>query len=214
MLGFYNYTVIATYCGLISAVVGIIKAANGRPDLAIICLLLSGFFDMFDGTIARTKKTRTAEESRFGIQIDSLTDLVAFGVLPSIICMRVLETQQMRISSVVVASVYVLTALIRLAYYNVTEEIRQDQTSEKRRFFMGLPVTSSAVIFPLLWCFKPILGSYFALATLVSVLLTAALFILPIKIPKPGGRVMAALCVIGAGVFAVLMDEFSRGRLL
>lgn len=213
MLGFYNYTVIATYLGLCSGVYGITRCFAGRNDLAILCLMVAGFFDTFDGAIARTKKNRTPEECRFGIQIDSLTDLVAFGVLPALIGYTELKSGGMDYSSVIIALVYSLTALIRLAYYNVTEEIRQSETAEKRHYYQGLPVTTSAALVPFLWCFKPLLGLHFPVVTAVVLFLIAALFISPLKIPKPGGRMLAAVVVAGAGIFAILLDEFFRGLL-
>ena len=56
-------------------------AVNGHLHLGVMCLAISGLCDMFDGKIARTKKNRTEVEKRFGIQIDSLSDIVCFGVL-------------------------------------------------------------------------------------------------------------------------------------
>ena len=85
MIGFYDYTVLLTYMGFIFGMSGIILAINGQIFPAIICLMFSGLCDMFDGRVARTKKKRTTEERQFGIQLDSLSDLVCFGVLPSII---------------------------------------------------------------------------------------------------------------------------------
>ena len=76
LIGFYDYTVILTYLSLISAVGGIALVTSGHPILATFCLLFSGLCDMFDGKVARSKKNRTAEEKSFGIQIDSLTDVV------------------------------------------------------------------------------------------------------------------------------------------
>ena len=61
-IGYYNYTGILTYVSLFSGVFGIGCAANGRCGLAILCLMFSGFCDMFDGAIARTKKDRTEDE--------------------------------------------------------------------------------------------------------------------------------------------------------
>ena len=86
MIGFYNYTVYLTYFSLIVSGVGLYQAANGRPLVAIFCLMVSGLCDMFDGKIARTKKNRTEDEKRFGIQIDSLCDVVCFGVFPIVLC--------------------------------------------------------------------------------------------------------------------------------
>ena len=88
MIGFYNYTVILTYISFISAVAGIFSAATMQLRWAIFFLAFSGFCDMFDGKIARMKKDRTEDEKSFGIQIDSLCDMVCFGALPIIICYR------------------------------------------------------------------------------------------------------------------------------
>ena len=59
MIGFYNYTVILTYCSLISAIVGTHFAFEHNYVLALFCLMLCGFFDSFDGIVARSKKDRT-----------------------------------------------------------------------------------------------------------------------------------------------------------
>ena len=81
MVGFYNYTVILTYLSLCSGITGIYFAlAYSRPGIAVFCLLFSGFCDAFDGRIARTRKHSTEQEKRFGIQIDSLSDLLCFGL--------------------------------------------------------------------------------------------------------------------------------------
>lgn len=83
MLGFYDYTVVLTYCSVISAVIGIYVSLSGagHPYIGVMLLLLCGLFDTFDGRVARSKKNRTEKEKAFGVQIDSLSDLVAFGVL-------------------------------------------------------------------------------------------------------------------------------------
>ena len=83
MIGVWSYTVILTYLSLISGTVGICFAASGRPFAAICCLLISGLLDLFDGKVARTKKNRSELEKGFGIQIDSLADIVAFIVVPA-----------------------------------------------------------------------------------------------------------------------------------
>ena len=72
MIGFYNYTVYLTYFSLIVSGVGLYQAANGRPLVAIFCLMVSGLCDMFDGKIARTRHKSTEMERNFGIQLDCL----------------------------------------------------------------------------------------------------------------------------------------------
>ena len=72
MIGFYNYTVILTYMSLVSSIIGMTLAHAGKFGAAVFCLALSGFFDMFDGKVARRKTDRTDDEKLFGIQLDSL----------------------------------------------------------------------------------------------------------------------------------------------
>ena len=87
MIGFYDYTVILTYLSILSGTTGIILCLNGvgHPYLGMFFLLFSGLCDTFDGKVARSKKDRTEQMKKFGIQIDSLSDLIAFGVLPACI---------------------------------------------------------------------------------------------------------------------------------
>ena len=85
MIGYYNYTVILTYLGMISACVAIFLAIGGNPWLSLWFMMIAGLCDMFDGKVAKTKKNRTPQECRFGIQIDSLSDMVCFGLLPPMI---------------------------------------------------------------------------------------------------------------------------------
>ena len=84
-VGSYNYTVVLTYLGMLAGMLGVLYAFKENPYAAVICLMVAGFCDMFDGAVASTKKDRTEQEKTFGIQIDSLSDLVSFGVLPSIL---------------------------------------------------------------------------------------------------------------------------------
>lgn len=83
LLGYYNYTVILTYIGMLVAFVGIATALDGNFKKAVICLMVAGVCDMFDGAIASTRP-RMPKERRFGIQIDSLCDLICFGVFPAL----------------------------------------------------------------------------------------------------------------------------------
>ncbi|MBR4376637.1 MAG: CDP-alcohol phosphatidyltransferase family protein, partial [Spirochaetia bacterium] len=170
MIGFYDYTVILTYLSMISATCGIIFCLNniGHPYIGMFFLLLCGLCDAFDGKVARTKKNRTERMKKFGIQIDSLSDLIAFGVLPACIgiammrCSIFYETlpntifflkiteraMGVKIAFTIIATFYTLAALIRLAFFNVLEEERQQTEDSAGRFFHGLPVTSAALVFP------------------------------------------------------------------
>lgn len=211
MLGYFNYTVIATYISVASAAVGVWLTLTGRPTAAVFCLLLSGILDMFDGKIARSCGSRTVEEKRYGIQIDSLSDLLAFGVLPAVIGYPLWR------GSILYAAVcvfFMLCALIRLAYFNVSEEIRQNETEEPRRFYTGLPVTTVSFFFPLLWCFSSSAGVYFRYIYAGALILCGALFVSKIKIFKPHGRLFIVLCCIAASILGILVFSYVTGGTL
>ena len=158
MLGYYDYTVVLTYVSLVISIVGITNAIQGNFRIAILCLAVSGLCDMFDGKIARTKKNRTEEEKRFGIQIDSLCDVICFGVFPIVICYCIgLNTP----IGIAVISMYGVASVIRLGYFNVSEEKRQNETSEVREYYQGLPITSMAIILPFWWLIRGYLGQHY-----------------------------------------------------
>lgn len=205
MLGFYNYTVILTYLSLCSGITGIWFCMTGHPGIATICLLFSGLCDAFDGRVARMRTESTEQEKRFGIQIDSLCDLICFGVLPCFIGYAVGLKNPLFIP---VFCLFVLAALIRLAYFNVTEEERQQKTTEKRRNYQGLPVTSSSLIFPLFFLtnFIPSIKCYTPHIFCVVLLITAALFVLKsLKIKKPNLKGILVLIFIGFVELAILL---------
>ncbi len=213
MIGFYNYTVILTYIGLLSSVTGIFLASGvgdmpASPRYAIICLMISGLCDMFDGKVARTSKNRTEQEKQFGIQIDSLCDLVCFGVLPSVIGYSVGMKKWLDIPILIL---FPLCAVIRLAYFNVTEELRQQKTSDVRKIYEGLPVTSVALILPLLYSFRNDIGyEIFPCIYGTVLLLTAIAFITRFKIKKPDMKLM--FIFLGLGILELLWMLYRTRR--
>ena len=92
---------------------------------------------------------------------------------------------------------YSLTALIRLAYFNVTEEERQDKTNERRKVYEGLPVTSSALIIPLLFAI-PNDWTWFSIAAAIVYGVTAVAFVTRFTLKKPQMRAMLLFIVAGA----------------
>lgn len=194
MIGYYNYTVLLTYIGFVCGSVGLYLAAHGSTNAAIIMLMLAGFCDMFDGKVARTKKDRTPQECRFGIQIDSLSDMVCFGLLPPMIAFSAGLQGPMQIA---VFSCFSLAALIRLAYFNVTEEDRQEVTTERRKVYEGLPVTSTALIIPVLFAFRRDMNTMFPLIGTIVYGMIAAAFVIRFHLKKPGMRAMLWFIVVG-----------------
>ena len=180
MIGFYNYTVILTYLGMLSGFAGIACAFGGNLRSALICLVIAGVCDMFDGKIASTME-RTRQEKRFGIQIDSLSDLVCFGVLPAMLVYANGGGKLRWLPS----ALYLLCALIRLAWFNVDEEERQDREGGRRKVYLGLPVTTAAVIFPLLFGLGRKYNWPLQLLAPFVLLFTATAFLTPFRIRKP-----------------------------
>ena len=84
-IGFYDRSMVLTYLGLIFAVLGIYMVLRGDMASSVVCLMLAGGCDMFDGTIARTCSWRSEREKKYGIQIDSLSDMTSFVILPGAI---------------------------------------------------------------------------------------------------------------------------------
>lgn len=204
MIGFYNYSVIVTYIGLAFAVVGMSQALRGNFVTAMVCLLLCGLCDMFDGKIARKLK-RTEDEKRFGIQIDSLCDLICFGVFPAIIGYALGVRSVLGVGYLVI---YVLAALIRLAYFNVVEEKRQNETDTVREYYQGLPVTTVAIIFPLLFLMKGFLKGKFVIIFEIVLIVIAFLFLLDFKVKKADKKAMIFMSVIG---FLILIRLLTLG---
>lgn len=201
VIGFYDYTVVLTYLGMIAAFAGIMFVFNGAYANAVFCLMVAGVCDMFDGTVASTKR-RNHREKHFGIEIDSLCDLISFGVLPALL-VYALTGKDTIIG--MLACIYTLCGLIRLAYFNVQEYERQRLTEEKRDVYLGVPITTAAIVFPLgylMYSKYEIVGVW--IFPMLAILLGMG-FVAGIEIKKPSiiGRI--AMLIIGilemAGVF-------------
>lgn len=222
MIGIYDYTVILTYLSLLSGCAGMIISMSGfgHPYLGMFCMMLSGLLDAFDGRVARTKKGRTQLERDFGVQIDSLSDLVAFGVLPAAVGISLLrssplfsdmpyrlETGKMLwypVILILIAMLYVLAAMIRLAYFNATLSEREgEKRSRGSEYFTGLPVTTAALVFPLVLVLHYYLRFDLSIVYFGVMMLMALLFLLNFKIKKPGRKTI--LLLVLAGILELLM---------
>ena len=241
MIGIYDYTVILTYLSLASATLGSIISltGNGHPYIGAFFLLFCGLCDAFDGKVARTKKDRTDNGRKFGIQIDSLSDVVAFGVLPACIGYAALNTSPLfskiypLASSVVPPAIFKelfgdtewyfivlkilimallvlfsLAALIRLAYFNVKEDERMKTAPDSPTTYTGLPVTSSALIFPTVLLLRHIfdltLGVDLTPLYFVTMLITGYLVLAKFSFKKPTMKQVLIMVAIGAIEFIAI----------
>ena len=193
VLGYYDYTVILTYCGMLFAFAGILRVIRGSYWEAVFCLMFAGVCDMFDGTVAATKD-RTEMEKRFGIQIDSFSDLISFGVLPGLF-VYMISNQNLFVG--ILSSLFVLCTLIRLSYFNVLEEERQRHTDEGRKSYIGVPVTTMAVSLPLFYLLYDYRLCKTVLCFPLLLVFMGAGFLSPIEIRKPGVAGKACLILVG-----------------
>lgn len=193
LLGYYDYTVILTYGGMLLAFSGILRVMAQDYWGAVFCLMAAGVCDMFDGAVARTK-VRNDREKRFGIQIDSLSDLISFGVLPGLFVYKISD-QHAWIG--LIAAIFVLCALIRLAYFNVLEEERQRQTEGKRTCYLGVPVTVIAVMLPMVFLMYEEHICKTRICFPILLVLMGAGYLTPVEIKKPGIIGKIGLILIG-----------------
>lgn len=183
LIGVYDYTVILTYLSLFCAILGMVFACRGRFTAAILYLFCAGVCDAFDGIVARSKKNRTDDEKAFGIQLDSLCDVISFGFFPAFVCYHMgVDT----IVGIVILFIYCLCAVARLAFFNVLEGKRQQKEGGSAKAYRGLPVTTVSLLLPVVYCLRFLLSApLFAYLLHVVLLIVALLFVLDISVPKP-----------------------------
>lgn len=198
LIGCYNKSVIVTYLGICFSVVGMLNVHH--LPLAIVCLMIAGICDMFDGKVARMCD-RTEEEKEFGIQIDSLADVVSFLVFPIMILYSICDNspftnKYLMIAVSCISFVYVLAGVTRLAWFNIT-------TDGHTTHYKGLPVTSIAIILPLVYLiFRNC--PFFVWIALNTFVIVAFLFVYNFKVKKLKG-VWYTIFTIGAVIGSVLV---------
>lgn len=176
IIGFYRKCDLLTMCGTLFSFIGIILIFNQHYTLSVVCMVLSGICDAFDGTLARKGKYSKMEQA-YGVQLDSLSDVICFGVFPAILTSVISN----HIITKIICAFYMLCGVIRLAYFNtlsVTEE-------NKKGGFVGVPITTVSIVYPLIFFTLRFL-KYELISTLMPVvlLLLGISFILKIHIPK------------------------------
>jgi len=131
--GVYVLPNLFTTGGLFAGFYSVIASLHGDFQIAALTILLAQIFDILDGRVARL----TRSTSRFGIEYDSLSDLVAFGVAPGILAYR-WALEPWRSWGWLAASLYVTCGALRLARFNV------QYGNVEKRHFVGLPIPAAA----------------------------------------------------------------------
>ncbi|MBO4763968.1 MAG: CDP-alcohol phosphatidyltransferase family protein [Candidatus Methanomethylophilaceae archaeon] len=199
VIGFYDLSVLLTYVGIAFAVIGICMAFRGELAISMVCLIISGFCDMTDGTVAHSFKNRTEDEKTFGIQIESLADAVSFVILPVAISLGIGNDDP---ASIAIYAFYVLAGLIRLGYFNVLA------SRSEVKYYTGLPVTTVSSIFPVIWIAHLFMSSPWNTVIFSAAMVPIALlFISRIrfgKLNKTVQAVLGTLAVVGIAVILYL----------
>lgn len=169
---------ICSLVGLLSAVLAIYFAIIGNFPAAMICLIWAVFFDWGDGFIARRLKGRTEEQRSFGGQLDSLIDIVSFGICPAVVLLSYGDFSPWFIPG---AFCIVAAGVLRLSYFNIYG-LSGEST------YQGLAFDNNGLILTFLFIFDGLISeAVFTPLLYIVILVLAALNVASIRTPKLGG---------------------------
>jgi len=177
---------ICSLIGLLSAILGIYFAIKGNFQLAIIGVLWAVLFDWYDGIIARKMKGRTKVQGEFGGQLDSMIDIVSFGILPAIL---LLSYGNYSVWFIPGAFVIVATAAIRLSYFNVYGLIDSNT-------YKGLALDNNVLILAFVFLFERFFEhSTFSIVIYILLMMLSVFNLSSIPTPKFGGKWIYVLVI-------------------
>ncbi len=175
---------ICSLIGLLSALFGIYFAIEGNFPASIIGVLWAVLFDWYDGIIARKMKSRTKVQGVFGNQLDSMIDIVSFGILPAIL---LLSYGNYSIWFMPGAFIIIAASAIRLSYFNVYGLIDS-------KTYMGFPLDNNILILAFVFLFESFFShTTFSIIIYTLFMLLSALNLASIPTPKFGGKWIYAL---------------------
>ncbi len=170
---------ICSLTGLLCAVLGIYYAILGIFPLAIIGVLWAVLFDWADGIIARKITGRTNHHRAFGGQLDSLIDIVSFGVFPAVF---LLSYGTFSPSFLPGAFIIIAVSAVRLSYFNVFGLIDE-------KTYLGLSLDSNVLVLAFVFLFEGLIPHRIFTIVLYAVLMaSAAINVAPIRTPKLAGK--------------------------
>lgn len=185
---------LCSLAGLLCAVLGIYFAIRGSFHLAMIGVLWAVLFDWADGIIARKIAGRTDHDRAFGAQLDSLIDIVSFGVFPAVFLLSYGQFSPWFLPG---AFLIVATSAMRLSYFNIF-----GLASDGR--YMGLALDNNAIIVAFVFLFQGLMGHAAFSIVLYSLSMVMLVFNLaPIRTPKFSGRWFYVLIVYTVGLTVI-----------
>ena len=166
---------LCSLAGLLSAVLAIYFAIVGNFPAAMIGLVWAVFFDWSDGNIARRMKDRTDEQRKFGGQMDSLIDIVSFGICPAVVLLSYGDFSPWFIPG---AFLIAAAGVLRLSYFNVFG--LADKSS-----FQGLAIDNNGIFLVLIFVVNGFVNaSSFTILLYITILALAVLNVAPVRTPK------------------------------
>lgn len=170
---------ICSLVGLFCSLGAIYFAILGIFPAAMIGLIWAVFFDWTDGIIARQLKGRNEKQREFGGQLDSLIDIVSFGLCPAIVLLSYGNFSPWFLPG---AFLLVAAGVLRLSYFNVYGLVGEST-------YMGLAMDNNAIILPFAFL---VIGRFdqplAAISLYIVLMVVAAMNVAPIKTPKLTGR--------------------------
>lgn len=196
IVGFWNPSVVLTYVGMSFAILGMFLAVNGRINYSFICLVLCGICDLLDGVVARKFK-RTEDEKAFGIELDSLVDVVSFIAFPVTIYMNIGYLSPVHL---IIYILYSIAGIARLGYFNVVTADSEGPV----KYYTGLPITYAALVFPVMYLTINVLPSFiFMIVYTASMVIVTVLEVIKVKIVKPRGIAYVVFAILAIAVIAL-----------
>jgi CDP-diacylglycerol---serine O-phosphatidyltransferase len=129
------FTVSSIFCGVYSITLSAGEPTGDNFYRAAVAIFFGSFFDAFDGRVARLTRT----QSEFGVELDSLADVISFGVAPAILVFK-WALGGLGFAGFFICSAYASCGAIRLARFNVIAHTE----SGTQRYFVGLPIPLAA----------------------------------------------------------------------
>jgi CDP-diacylglycerol--serine O-phosphatidyltransferase len=186
MIRFFDLANAISLVALLSSASCMLLAMNGLFAFAVL-----------DGVVAR-KLTRTEEQQRFGGRLDSLVDGCSFGFAPVVLLYAAGLRQPF---DVPLLGLFLVCAIWRLAYFDTVGL----ETQGSVRYFVGLPTTYVALIFPLGFLTALIGTTWFLITMRITVMVVAAALVSSLRVRKPSGLAYVFFLLLAIGVASVLI---------
>ncbi len=192
---------IITLLGIVCAITGMLFCFVGKTGFAVVLLTISGICDGFDGYFAK-KVRKPHQSSEYGVELDSLADIVCAGVFPVIISMSLGFTHWYNL---IIYVLFIMCGITRLTYYNVN--------SSDKDYFNGVPITVSAFLIPAVYLIFRNTTAKFVLmiALMISFSLLSIFYVVNVKIKKWSLQNRTIWSVIGFIICIVIVYLLVKG---